>query len=245
MPEIHALLAGAARPPAGELDLAAVVRRGRVLRRQRYAAVGAVALLALAVPVGVLAGGSTGGDDELVPTPGVTTTTAPPAPEPSRGGGTPADTEATGPGATAGATSTPIGTPSANGTPAPGDEDVTPMPSASARSTTQGPVAAEYPPKRGCEVRTVALAPGQSATCRYTATAAGGWEVSYDGVGVFAGDYEHDVRVVITRDGQRFVSTEECGTQQIEVGDRVSITIEQYESGVSDDALHAGPGYGC
>jgi hypothetical protein len=245
MPDIQELLAGAARPPGTDVDPSAVIRRGRVLRRHRQAGVGAAALVALAVPVGVLTvGGGTGGEDELVPVPGVTSTPPAPVPEPSRGGAAPPDVSPTA-GVVTGAASA---TASANAAPgvAPTSIPTAPGTVGPTASPGGGGGAGDYPPMSGCSVETMTLAPGQSATCRYTATAAGGWLVTYDGLGVFAGgNYETPVRIVITRDGQRFVSTEECGSQQIRRGDRVSITIRQYDNGISDHTLHAGPGYGC
>lgn len=117
-----------------------------------------------------------------------------------------------------------------------------------------GPSAAApaYPAASGCSVSTQSLLPRDTATCTFTATAPGGWRVSYDGLGVIAGDYITDVTVTVTRDRTNWPYgttesryTDECGTGLIRTGDRVTVTIRQYDSGYSQHTLHAGQGVHC
>jgi hypothetical protein len=109
--------------------------------------------------------------------------------------------------------------------------------------------ASAYPVDSGCTVSTAALLPRETSTCTFTASAPGGWAVSYDGPGVFAGDYVTDVAVTITRDRTFGTSesryTDECGTGLIQAGDRVTVTIRQYDSGYSQHSLRAGEDAGC
>lgn len=115
-----------------------------------------------------------------------------------------------------------------------------------------GPAVSAYPAASGCSVSTHALLPRETATCTFTATKPGGWRVSYDGLGVHAGDYVTDVTVAVLRDRKRppYGTTEsrytaECGSGLIHAGDRVTVTIRQYDSGYSQHTLHAGQGEHC
>lgn len=115
-----------------------------------------------------------------------------------------------------------------------------------------GAAATAYPASSGCSVSTHMLLPRETETCTFTATAPGGWRLSYEGPGVIAGDYITDVTVTVTRDRReppygttetRFVDS--CRTGVIQVGDRVTVTIRQYDSGYSQHTLDVGQGEGC
>jgi hypothetical protein len=246
VPDIAELLAAAARRPVTDVDVAAVARRGRVLRRRRQGGIAVAALVALAVPAGLLAsGGGSGGEDHLVPLPGVTSTPAIPTPAPDRtGGGTgvvPSSETTRGPVADS---ASPLGAPPRTRSPGAGRTlDPTATPTIGA-STTPAAGADLYPVRRTCTVSTTRLAPGRSQTCRFTAAAAGGWKLTYN-VGVFAGDYQTDVRIVVRRGQRTWTYDDDCGSNLIRPGDRVTITIQQFDSGYADHTLTAGAGYSC
>ncbi|MDX6275231.1 MAG: hypothetical protein QOJ92_2441, partial [Frankiales bacterium] len=97
----------------------------------------------------------------------------------------------------------------------------------------------------GCSVSTEGLAPGQSGSCGFTATGLGGWVITYDGLGAFAGDYTTDVTVTVVSAGRSYRSHQDCSSQALREGDRVLVTIQQYDHGYSQHTVHAGRDARC
>ena len=250
MTDIRTLLHDAAPSPTGPLDMAAVRARARRSPGRRLAAwiVGAGALIGVGVPVGnaVLV---TGGHDTAVevvdptPTTGVTTTSIPAA-APQRDA--PATDREYGAGSTASnVTDAESALPASSGSEAP----------------TMG-YDPPYPRASECSVDTYGLASGDARTCRFTATAAGGWnyyqpphgptitEIPYIEVSVTRGD---ETRVYRTERVPSGTPTggyrlKGCDDDIIRPGDRVEVLIQQADPWMdirNEMGVGAGSGWGC
>lgn len=241
MPDIEQLLRLAARDPRTPTDLAAVAHRGRVLVRRRRAgqtAVAVVAVLAIVVPGVVLAGGD---KQVLQPTDRVPTPTpsagASAAPTPKGASGAPAPS-----GVAAGSLPpAAIGVPpEPDPTPSTAPADPTGAPSASPTPTAR-PSGGSYPSAPSCTVNTEGLLPDQSRSCRFTATAAGGWGTRQQG-GVNAGQPAR-LTVEVTRDGVTQHNPGDrggCADAVVAPGDQVVVTIVQGDLGYG--VTHGGAG---
>jgi hypothetical protein len=92
------------------------------------------------------------------------------------------------------------------------------------------------------------LAPGESRSCRFTATADGGWRIKNN---LTTGTIEQDqAEVLVERDGKtsRYLggmNEEGCAGDVIEPGDIVTVTVRQTTLGYRDFDLAAGEGYDC
>lgn len=96
-------------------------------------------------------------------------------------------------------------------------------------------------------MRTDTATLGETRTCRFTATVAGGWSSD---VRASAGDvFQTKVDVAVTRNGQtrRYgdYARRNCGDAVIRPGDQVTVTARQANPGYFDFEVGAGDGYGC
>ncbi|MDQ1687880.1 MAG: hypothetical protein QOK42_855 [Frankiaceae bacterium] len=236
MPDLSELFALVSQPN-GEPDLGAIERRARVRRQRQVAAVvgaAAAAVLVVAIP---LAASQPNSLDRITPAPGdsapaTTSPSSPPAPVGTRapaGGGQPtAGPQASAP-ATAGPTAAAEPTSSA-----------APPPTASPFGG-----GGDYPVQETCSVSTMTLAPGQSATCRFTAAAAGGWKVTFHNGAGYVNRVSTSVTVLHNGVARTYGTDKPCGTALIHAGDRVTLTIKQTDVGYLDTGLDAGRGYSC
>lgn len=246
MPEITDLLASAAREGSNGPDLVRVSRRAAVLRRRQRVgrSAGALGLALVAVVLFRSVGAGTQALEQIpadrAPHP---TQTSFPVPEPSPPGAFDLGHPTASPGpSSSGGTSNP--TAAAPGpAQAPGRQPTSsPPPSAPAGS---------YPPATSCSVSTTALAPEQTATCRFTATARGGYEILGSAFVRPGSTVDPVAYIEVFRDGRTtrydpFSSRTVCRSNIIEVGDRVTVTAGQAEAGrYYDYELAAGAGHDC
>ncbi|HVE75129.1 MAG TPA: hypothetical protein VNA30_08625 [Mycobacteriales bacterium] len=247
MPDVAELFANAARTPADGLDLNRVQRRAVALRRQQQAVRGTVLVAAgLVVLVVTQVGRSAPDALEQIPadkpTPSSSVRSEPAAPI-SRGLAAPGSgIKPAGSLAPVRPNTTAAGTPAAQDKPAP----------APARSQAAAP-AAGYPPAASCKVDTMGLLPNEERTCRFTATREGGWRFEQrNGAG-----YVNRAKafVDVTRNGRttryggdasgRLSGNVQCGTDVVQPGDLVTVTVGQTEVGYLDLEIGAGAGYRC
>ena len=244
MADLEALLELAARPPREALDLAAVERRAGVLRRRRQAAValGAACAVGLVAAVPALLGAVTGGRAErLTPLPADRPTSAPSAPvqQPVRTG------RAGGPVALAPG----VPAPTVAATPAADLVRPTAVVPVRTATATPGTAPAQYPAAASCEVDTVGLAPGGSRSCRFRATAAGGWRYRFrGGLGTGPGAMA-TYTVLVTRDGVTSRNPgdtgADCANDVIRAGDLVEVIVRQESQGYIERWVGAGSGFRC
>jgi hypothetical protein len=119
-------------------------------------------------------------------------------------------------------------------------------------AVASGAAAAQpYPAADSCRVSTLEDPITQTRTCRFTATAPGGWQLSrpVGGLGVFAGYAPANTMVRVVRAGMVVHQGErsaECRDGVIRRGDQVTVTIQQHSrTHVEDLDLAAGVGHGC
>lgn len=241
MPEISDLLHEAARGAQVGLDLDRVSRRARALRRREQAAMStgaALAALVVAVPLLLHGGGSQRDEVRLVPAP---TPSGPPtaAPTGDASGGPSVDASSS-PGPSAQPNST-AGTPSEP----PGDAGAQPgVPAAPHSSPSPSGSSGDYPPGASCHVSNAGLAPGESASCSYTATVGGGWVVAVVFSGP-AGD-RGEIDVTVIRDGRTISSSQWCSNDGIQAGDLVTATVRAGTGGGREAmSLQVGAGQRC
>ena len=237
MPEIGDLLGAAARPPRAALDLERWARRATTLRRREQGVAAFAAVLAVVLPVSFLAERGADGESRLIPAPlgshsAVPTASTHPAPTLS---GPPAPV---GSAPTGGGGAIPMTGVTVTIGPA-----VTSSPGAA--PATEQPADPEFPLRETCSVSTLGAKPGEAATCRFSAAAAGGWAATiHNGAG-----YVNRVTttVVVERGGHRYTYGDDhhCGTDLIRPGDHVTISITQTDVGYYDASLEAGAGYSC
>lgn len=241
MPDIHDLLRTAARAPQGAPDLPALERRAHSLRRRQQVVRTSVVLGVVVLLVPLVRGGVSGGSHALEQEPAGRQTTSPTATATSVPSArltavpaTPGSTSVAAPPATR-----PRPSVAASGLGA--AASVTPAAEPSA--TESG-----YPHQASCQVSTATLAPGQSATCGFTATRAGGYDLS---VNVAVGSLNHGTGTVeVTRDGSStsydaYHDADGCEDAVIRAGDLVTVTVQASPGAYEDFTLAAGLGHGC
>lgn len=243
MPDIHDLLRTAARGPQGAPDLPALERRAHSLRRRQQVVRTSVVLGVVVLLVPLVRGGVSGGSHALEQEPAGRQTTSPTA----------TATSVPRAGVTA-APATPLGSAAPAGSPAPARPGFSASrPSLSPRATASAPADPSTSPTSGfplapsCQVSTTTLAPGQSATCRFTATRAGGYDVTFNaGVG-FVDQGSATVEVVRDGSGTSYDAYHGagCADAVIRAGDLVTVTVQAGPGAYEDFTLAAGQGHGC
>lgn len=253
MPDVTELLAAAARMPTGEPDLVRVERRAAALRRRQQAARGGAVLAAGLATVLVAQVGRSGSDAlEQVPAerPTVTASVRPepsaassagvvvPDP-PTRVAEVPTAVEAD---ADPGTTPAPAPRPSSD-LAAP---NAAPNAAPTAASTAASP---GYPSAASCRVDTVGLLANEERSCRFTATASGGWRVTHRYGAGNVGNPKAYVDVTrsgrTTRYGGRATDSAGCGDDVVQPGDLVTVTVTQTDAGYVEMEAAAGAGHGC
>lgn len=249
MPDIDELLRIAAREPSRGPDLPRVATRARTLRRRGHVARGTVLVLAALIAVPLLR--TEGRDDSPDLLEQLPTASATPAPVPSLAPsrGTDGSPLAVAPASRAGSPSLSPAAPAqpsrATATPKPEPE---PTNAATAAPEPKETLRPGYPPADSCNVSTTDLTAGESRSCRFTATAEGGWRVKNI---VTAGNLHEDAaEVLVERDGRTYRylggrSPTACGNDVIEPGDIVTVTVRQTDRGYRDFDLAAGAPYDC
>jgi hypothetical protein len=242
MADLGDLLRDAARGPTAPLDVAAVRQRAVALQRRQQGVVACAVLLllGLSLPMVVRQGGN--GDSELrqvspTSTPTDPTASGEPGSTPDTGGSAPAQPgPSVAPEPSAGTSAGESG----------GPGPVNPQPSST--SPVSNPTdSADFPPRSDCVITLQGVAPGQTVTCRFTATGRGGWAYGAgNGPGVFAG-YDWDMQVTIRHNGVEtsYGRNADCGTNTIEAGDQVTLMLKQFSQGYSDYTLSGGVGHSC
>jgi hypothetical protein len=238
MPDITELLTSVADVDYRDLDLVQVERRSGLIRRRRRvvrsAAAGGVVLLAAALLRSV-----GGGPESLAPIPADRIPPASPQPMSSRPAGiAPSGPPVIGP--------VPADDASAG---APGASPASP-PTPAADQATPAATASGAPPARSCSVSTTALAPEQAATCRFTATAEGGYRLTFSRV-VLPGDEDVVALVEVVHAGtttryDAWAQQPYCRNAAVQPGDLVTVTVRQGRAGsYYDFSLGAGADYRC
>jgi hypothetical protein len=156
---------------------------------------------------------------------------------------------------------TPSPSPGADGSPVPAGPDgeaptVEPLaepaaPPASAASGRPSTAAAGYPPADSCHVSTrTLLTAKESASCQFSAIAAGGWRLVNDAQAGYSAP--EDAIVEVRRNGvvHRYVAgaaynKTTCRNDVIQPGDLVTVTVRQASRGYQSYDLGAGRGYDC
>jgi hypothetical protein len=244
MPDIGELLASAVRDDDGSPDLVWVEKRAVTLqRRQRIARSTAAAGVVLVAAVIFRTAGAGKDALELVPASPAprSTATSTPLPAPAPGGTAPLAGRPGGPPASGGAV------PAVPASPAEGTSR--PDPGAQDRPSPDASPAPQYPSRRSCSVSTKALGPEQTATCRFTATEPGGYEI-FGGSFVLPKDdpvaYVEVVHQGRTTRYEVWKAPDPCRSNVIAVGDLVTVTAGQARAGsYFDYQLAAGGGYSC
>lgn len=114
------------------------------------------------------------------------------------------------------------------------------LPPVPSRTPEPGASPAAYPAGTSCQVSTAGLDRGQTRSCRYEATAPGGWTVS----GVFASYPGSESWVEVIRGGRTMRWTDACSDDGIRVGDLVTATVRS--AGQEDvTVLQVGSGHHC
>lgn len=250
MPDLTDLLDQAAGPASSPLDVSAVASRARVLQRRRTVArTGTGAALAAALVVTSL---------RLVPGPGAQGLDLQPA------------TQAPSPSLSAAATARPSGLaqlvaprdPAAGPAGGPKAAAVQPTPNATRPASAQpealaSPSASQrsgpaYPRQAGCSVTTEGALPDETRTCRFEATASGGYVVRWIGGVSSSPHLRYDIIVRSGNDFTRYqnratFSQQECRSFVIRPGDRVSVSLQaaQASEGVDLAEARAGADVGC
>ncbi|HVE74658.1 MAG TPA: hypothetical protein VNA30_06160 [Mycobacteriales bacterium] len=242
MPDIHQLLASAAREDIDPLDLGWVEKRAGVLRlRQRVARSAVAAGVALTAVVFYRGPGAGSQAVEQVPAdrrPPASASATPLTAMHARSSAAPPLAFA--------APERPVGgAPSIRPSARPVQTEAKePSPSPTGREQSGA-----FPPASSCRVSTTALAPEQTATCRFTATESGGYEI-FGGAFVLPDD-SPVAFVEVVRDGRTarydvWSSPSPCRSNIIEIGDQVTVTAGQGKAGsYFDYELAAGVGYSC
>ena len=266
MPDLSDLLASSAPRYEGSVDVAGIVRRGnRTARRQRLAL--------LAVPVVMLTGlalalrwvpSSTVEFIAPVPAPLPSEASAPEDPTGTPARPTPTEVTSPVPSATPGAAHTaPPVRPGPTPSQAPIEQQSAPTdpPVVGAGGPLPEPTPSQLdsePPRppqaESCTVTTEDVEPGESTTCSFTATAAGGFWVGGRGLAQSYPKWwveivrDGQVRRYSQREGGTEFSTEaSCADDVIAPGDIVTLTVRRPPptEGVMHHTLRAGRGYGC
>ncbi len=245
MRDITELLSSAAPQTITDLDLTQVAERGAALRRrQRMARSAAATSFALAAVFLFRDLGPGTQALELTPAEPAPRATATVLPAPTRAPANVSPLVGTRPSAALapGRTSTAEGAPPALG----GRRDPAPTPQAAPPTTTP---TGNYSPARSCSVSTTALTPDQSATCRFAATAPGGIQLSFSAVVLPKGKPMAHVDVVRNGRTTRYdpwAPDNRCRLRVIEVGDLVTVTVQQMPAGsYLDYTLTAGADRTC
>lgn len=226
-----------------EPDLTRIAGRSQALRRQervRRAALVAAALLL--VPLAYRGYGV--GTEELRPAPAThphptSTSTSAPASD--------TNPDAPGPGSTG------VGTaPAASGRPSGAASPARPEIAEGTAAPTAAPGSADFPARPSCHVSTGGVPEGQTSSCRFTATAVGGWRVQSSEYTVSKGDLGE---VLVQRAGKTtryvvpsFGNPPPCRDDVIRPGDLVTVTVNGQVDPVAfqnNQDLAAGADYGC
>jgi hypothetical protein len=236
MADLERLFAAAARVPDADVDLIALEERAQVLRRHRALLVPAVVagVVVVAVPAFLIDRRDTQGLTPVAPTslvPSVVASHQPQLSPRSVAPGASPSAAAPGPSHLAGPVVASVGT--------------SPTAVQPTYRSTATPSATGYPQQASCEVTTDGLTPGATRSCRFRATAAGGWRRrGQGGLGMGGGGYS----VLVTRDGVTLVNPgdtgADCANDVIRPGDLVEIQVQQ-EQGYVIFRLGAGEGMRC
>jgi len=249
VPDISELMHAATGESATRPDLVAVTARARVLRRQqqvgRASVAAAVALLVIPAVSNSWRGGSDALEQLPPATPNVDATSTP--------GPTPAAVRSEGPSIplAVGAAVSPDPVPSrrTGATPA---AVVTAQPDLRAEpgrvQSTAPPPTGTYAPGSSCSVSTTAMAPGTSQSCRFTATAVGGWRLSFSST-ILPSRTELGL-IEVYRNGRAtrydaWDPDEKCLDDAVQPGDLVTVTVKQDDQGHTDFELGAGSTWTC
>jgi hypothetical protein len=246
VPDISELLSTAARTTQADPDLAVLERRAGSLRRRQRAVLSSGVLslgLLVALLVRATGGASVDGLHEVPMTDGKSRPTASassfngPLPAEPSVATPPAGSRQPFPGA-----GSPTAGPVRSGRRSPNVQGPRPAATPSAEST-------DFPPAPSCHVSTRDLASGETKSCRFTATAPGGWRIKNGLTVGYVNRARAEVRV--TRDGRtttyggQFSDPNACGDDVIRTGDLVTVTVQQTDVGTTDFDLAAGSGYDC
>lgn len=244
MPDVIELLAATARQTSEAPDLEAISHRATALRRQERVLKGAALLLlgALVVPALRWGGGPHDGLEQIPATRPPTVTASP-----SPGGPLPVAGSQPGGDSTVPARLAPGSGPSLGAFTAPSKAA---LPGRFSPSTSPTPKAG-YPSAASCEVTSSDLAPGQSRSCQFRATQAGGANVTLDGQrpGLLL-DGSQEAIVTVERNGRvlrydLFSNSGFCVSEVIRPGDLIGVTARQLKTGYVAFTVAAGSRHGC